>query len=201
MKTLLISLLLVSSAAANSFDQTGIRQAACSIQVVVPGQVIRGSGTLITPTLVLSAAHVFERRGAVTVRFGQQRRDATLLVSNDDMDVAVLRLSAAPFGISPLPLAKTPPPVGAQVEVWGFGPTVFRSFDGTVVPATSDGRIYFGVQGEYGQATVAGDSGGAVVYNNTLVGVHWGYRTPGRLSLIHAARCDVIREWLVRTHN
>jgi len=185
MNTLIISLLLVSSP-----------PAACSIQVVVPGQIVRGSGTLVTPTLVLSAAHVFKRRGPTTVWFGQQRRSATVLLANADFDVALLRLASAPTGIAPIPIASTPPPIGAKVEVWGRD----RSFDGTVVSAMGSPGIDFGVQGRYGQVTVPGDSGGAVIFNNTLVGVHWGYRTQNQHALVHAARCDVIKEWLVRTH-
>ncbi len=48
------------------------------------------------------------------------------------------------------------------------------------------------------QVTIPGDSGGAMVRDGRIVGVHWGYRgseeDPRRC--VHALGCRTLNEWL-----
>jgi S1-C subfamily serine protease len=202
----------LSASEATSFDQAGQRKAAVRIRNWINGYqrapLYGGSGTLTAVQgdsgLVLTAAHLFEGKvGPITVEFSNgEVSGATLGAIDEKLDVAALWVYA-PEGIEPLPLDKTNPELGEQVEIWGFGPERFRSFAATVsYPIEVVGEepnVLIGAQGvENRMVTIPGDSGGSMVKSGKLVGVHWGYRgadnDPRRS--VHAVGCGRIRSWL-----
>jgi hypothetical protein len=171
-----------------------------------------GSGTLTAikggEGLVLTAAHLFEDKvGPITVEFPDgQLSGARLLDIDQQLDVAVL-LIYAPRGIQPIPLAEKDPKIDQLVEIWGYGPQRFRSFQAKVTkPIMVEGDppdALVGAKGvengvENGMVTIPGDSGGPVVGDGKLVGVHWGYRgdenDPRRC--VHAVGSGRIMKWL-----
>lgn len=200
-KYILAALLLVASlASADSYDQTGPREAACLVRCRINDQTsVRGTGTLIEDDTVLTAAHLFDSgQSNITVRFQGRPVPATLLRRDSRLDVAALRI-APTTGVKPIRLGKTSPGLDTQVVLWGFGPRVFRAFLGTTQQSCPmpDEPDYMGIRGSHGQTTVPGDSGGAVIYKNELVAVHWGYREPSdSRCVIHSTRCEDIRQWL-----
>jgi hypothetical protein len=172
------------------------------------GPLYTGTGTLTWADakhgLVLTAAHIFEGQvGPITVEFPNgQVSGGRVLAIDPKLDVAALWVFA-PRGIKPVPLAQGKPKVGAEVEIWGYGPKRFRSFLAQVslpIPVAGDEpQALVGAQGVQNKmVTIPGDSGGPMVQDGKLVGVHWGYRgaetDPRRC--VHAVGCDRIRSWL-----
>jgi len=196
-----------------SYQQDGSRQAAARVKNWIsgyrqPGPTINGSGTLTAVEgetgLVLTAAHLFEGEiGPITVDFADgQSSGARILAIDRKLDVAALWIYA-PRGIRPVPIAEHNPRLGDLVEIWGFGPKRFRSFQATAcspIPMAGDiPRALIAAQGvQDKQVTIPGDSGGPVISNGQIVAVHWGYRggedDPRRC--VHALGCDTLREWL-----
>jgi hypothetical protein len=198
-----------------SYDQSGPRMAAARVRnwtsgYLQPGPAVSGTGTLTavdgSAALVLTAAHLFEGKiGPITVEFTDgQLSGARILAIDRQLDVAALWIFA-PRGIEPVPVADSQPPVGEQVEIWGFGPKKFRAFLAKVanpIPLAGDVPDTLvaaqGVQDQ--QVTIPGDSGGAMICAGRLVAVHWGYRgaedDPRRC--VHALGCDSLRTWLSR---
>ena len=213
--TLLVLLLVCAPLSAKeplSFQQSGKRMAAARVKNWISGYnrgpLYAGTGTLTTVDgkygLVLTAAHIFEGKvGPITVEFENgQVSGGRLLAIDPKLDVAALWIYA-PKGIEPVPLAKAKPSVGAEVEIWGFGPKRFRSFVAQVsmpIPVAGDEpQALVGAQGVQDKmVTIPGDSGGPMVQDGQLVGVHWGYRgaatDPRRC--VHAVGCERIRSWL-----
>lgn len=196
-----------------SYEQEGTRLAAARIKNWIsgykqPGPAVQGSGTLTAidgkAGLVLTAAHLFEDKvGPITVEFSDgQVSGARILAIDRKMDVAALWIYA-PKDIEPVPIAESNPGLGELVEVWGFGPKRFRSFQAKVAKPISVAEdvpaSLIGAQGvEDRQVTIPGDSGGPMVRQGKLVAVHWGYRgapeDPRRC--VHAVGCDKLRGWL-----
>lgn len=191
MKFLVALALLTVQAFATDFEQSGRRLAA----VEVNSGATRGSGVLVTPTRVLTAAHVISN-GQVVVTINDKRVPAIVVKQNRTMDVALLALDE-PSDVKPVRLGHKRPKPGSTVEVWGFGPSVFREFGGKVtkIPNSVDEPFLFGVRGEHGQTTVSGDSGGAVYQNGQIVGIHWGYRGKRKQAVVCVVDCASIREW------
>jgi hypothetical protein len=141
--------------------------------------------------------------GPITVEFADgEISGATLGAIDPQLDVAALWVYP-PKKIAPLPLAKSNPQLGEEVEIWGFGPQRFRSFvakvSHTIPVVGEEPQALVGAQGiENRMVTIPGDSGGPMVRNGQLVGVHWGYRgdetDPRRC--VHAVGCGRIRSWL-----
>jgi len=197
-----------------SYEQFGPRMAAARVRnwtsgYQQPGPAVAGSGTLTAvdgdEALVLTAAHLFEGKvGPVTVEFADgQISGARILAIDRQLDVAALWIFA-PRGIEPVQIDEAEPPVGEQVEIWGFGPRKFRSFLAKVadpIPLAGDvPNTLLAAQGVRDhQVTIPGDSGGAMIRAGRLVAVHWGYRgaedDPRRC--VHALGCDTLRDWLV----
>jgi hypothetical protein len=154
--------------------------------------------------VVLTAAHVVEdRKGPITVEFFDgQISGARLLAIDPKLDVAALVIYA-PRGIEPVPVATANPELGQKVEIWGYGPKKFRSFAALVsrpIVLTGDApETLIGARGvDKGEVTIPGDSGGPMIQDGKLVGVHWGYRgaaaDPRRC--VHALGCRSIGGWL-----
>jgi hypothetical protein len=133
------------------------------------------SGSVIAPTWVLTAAHC--GRGG-TVRVGSQAlgQGQTIRVAQDftNGDMALKRL-ASPANVSQfLPIAGSAPPMGATVQIYGWGgiggpgsPLAQSiktanlrvvAIGSTINGAPINGQAYFG------------DSGGPMVYNGQQIG-------------------------------
>jgi len=195
-----------------SYQQDGSRKAAVRVRNwcdgYMKGMCSSGTGTLTAVSdgrgLVLTAGHLFEGKvGSITVDFSDgQSSGARLLAVDKKLDLAAL-LIYAPQSIEPIPLTDTDPKLGEKVEIWGYGPKKFRSFLATVSkPIDTNGDQPHSLVGAQGvknhMVTVPGDSGGPMVQEGKLVGVHWGYRgaanDPRRC--VHAVGCHRIRSWL-----
>ena len=196
-----------------SYEQSGLRMAAARVKNWIsgyrrPGPVVTGSGTLTAidgdGALVLTSAHLFEGKvGPITVEFTDgQLSGARILAIDQEVDIAALWIFA-PKRIKPVPLGRHDPVIGQQVEIWGYGPKRFRSFLAEValpLPQPQDERRWLlaaqGVQDK--QVTIPGDSGGPMVQQGALVGVHWGYtNTEGDARrYVRAVGCDKVRDWL-----
>jgi len=133
------------------------------------------SGAVIAPMWVLTASHC-GRGGSVLVgsqRLGQGR---SIRVAQDftDGDMALKRL-ASPANVSRyLPWSATAPPMGATVQIYGWGGTsapggpLARSIKVANVRVVGIGRTINGAPIN-GQAYF-GDSGGPMVYNGQVIG-------------------------------
>jgi hypothetical protein len=203
----------VASIAAVSYEQAGPRMAAARVKnwtsgYMKDGPSVSGTGTLAAvygdQGLVLTAGHLFEGKiGPITVAFNDgQSSGARILAIDKKLDIAALWIFA-PRNIQPMKIADRDPILGQQVEIWGYGPKRFRSFLARVsrpIPMDNDlPHTLVAAQGvDHNQVTIPGDSGGAMVYEGRLVGVHWGYRgseeDPRRC--VHALGCGTLSEWL-----
>jgi Trypsin len=201
------------NAAVVSYEQSGLRMAAARVKNWIsgyqhPGPLVTGSGTLTAidgdGALVLTSAHLFEDKvGPITVEFTDgQISGARILAMDQKVDIAALWIFA-PKRIKPVPLAQHDPGIGEQVEIWGYGPKRFRSFLAEVaipLPEEENERRWLlaaqGVQDK--QVTIPGDSGGPMIHQGALVGVHWGYtNTEGDTRrYVRAVGCDKVRDWL-----
>jgi hypothetical protein len=201
------------TAAVVSYEQSGLRMAAARVKNWIsgyqsPGPLVTGSGTLTAidgnGALVLTSAHLFEDKvGPITVEFTDgQLSGARILAIDQQVDIAALWIFA-PKRIRPVPLAQHDPAVGEQVEIWGYGPKRFRSFLAEVAipqPEQEDERRWLlaaqGVQDK--QVTIPGDSGGPMIREGALVGVHWGYTNSegDTRRYVRAVGCDKLRDWL-----
>jgi S1-C subfamily serine protease len=171
-----------------------------------PGPLVSGSGTLSAVdgdrALVLTAAHLFEDKvGPITVEFADgQVSGARILAIDQSLDLAALWIFA-PQRIAPVPLGQQDPLIGEQVEIWGFGPKRFRSFVAEVsvpLPQKADAQL-LAAQGVVDkQVTIPGDSGGPMIHQGKLVGVHWGYtNTEGdSRRYVRAVGVNRVRDWL-----
>ena len=196
-----------------SFRQDGSRLAAARVKNWISGYqksgpTISGSGTLTAIDgaggLVLTAAHLFEGEiGPITVEFKDgQLSGARILAIDRKLDIAALWIYA-PRGIKPVPIAAKEPAFGEQVEIWGYGPKRFRSFEAKVshpIPLIGDvPQALVAAQGVVeNEVTIPGDSGGPMICQGKLVAVHWGYRgsedDPRRC--VHALGCTTLQTWL-----
>jgi len=168
---------------------------------------VAGSGTLVAIRnnrgLILTAGHLFKDKvGPITVEFPDGQVSGARLVGVDHhLDVAVLWIFA-PKNIKPIPVAESDPQLDDQVEIWGYGPKRFRAFVAKVtrpIPIAGDvPDSLIGAQGLEQKVTIPGDSGGPMIQNGKLVGVHWGYRgaADDERRCVHAVGAHKLRSWL-----
>jgi MYXO-CTERM domain-containing protein len=157
------------------------------------------SGTLVTPTVVVTAAHcitpeigspsweqvevffgtsVYEGGTFVALDDGLAHPGFDATLQDPDDDIAVLRLEAA-APVAPVPMAALPPP-GTELTLVGFGITQSGAEDGgtkrvaTATVLERYGKIFSMELAPSG--TCSGDSGGTALWNDggveKLVGVH-----------------------------
>ena len=209
-----IAVLLAAPAAysqeISSFDQLGARRAVARI-VNWPdgyhkGSFYTGTGTLTQlhgdKALVLTAAHIFEQgKGPITVEFYDgQLSGGRLLAVDKKLDVAAVLIFARAASIR----FRLPTIIRRWATRWKSGAMVraFPLVRGANLAADSAGRrppqTLIGARGvNKGEVTIPGDSGGPVIREGRLVGVHWGYRsaaTTGRC--VHALGCETINGWI-----
>jgi len=135
-----------------------------------------GSGCLIArdeagPGLVLTAAHVVEAGGALTIRWtsGEQAAGRTL-TADRNADLAIIQTNSTPPHAVTVPPGDQPPPAGAVVEINGFGGpgNHLRHFTG-VVRSDSSGQ-----QLKADAWLLNGDSGGPIIYGGHVIGANSG---------------------------
>ncbi len=85
------------------------------VKIVGKGAV--GSGVVIAPGMVLTAAHVLEGMAEVDVAIGRKRRDARIVSRNHRIDLALLAVDTT--GTTPLPLRRSP--LDEKAPVWAVG--------------------------------------------------------------------------------
>lgn len=91
---------------------------ACMVPIQeAPGATVNGSGVLINPSLVLTAAHVIHLP-IVGIRCGSVDIPAALVAENETEDLALLEL-AQPCTLTPSPLSKANPAPGTTVRAEG----------------------------------------------------------------------------------
>jgi Trypsin len=131
------------------------------------------SGSVIGDLWVLTASHC-GRGGSVRVGSQQLGQGRTIQVVADynDGDMALKKL-ASPAGVPALPVATTAPPVGATVQIYGWGGI---SDGGPLAQSIKTANLRVARTGGTidgapinGQA-FHGDSGGPMVYNGQVIG-------------------------------
>lgn len=78
-----------------------------------------GTGFLIGPNLVVTAAHVVKDASAISISFGRTSVNATVLGTNDIADIALVR-TEKPVQGHQFQLRTTEPPIGTDVAALGF---------------------------------------------------------------------------------
>lgn len=78
-----------------------------------------GTGFLIGPDLVVTAAHVVREASAISIAFGRTSVNATVLGKNDVADIALVRTDSPVQGHQ-FQLRSSEPPVGSDVAALGF---------------------------------------------------------------------------------
>lgn len=137
-----------------------------------------GSGAVVAPGIVLTAAHTLRGAQRVEVVRGDRRSSATVVGFDPDLDLAYLRVDRWPV---------VPIEVGSEHVEHGDTGTAWVYRDGEVIglPATIERRVRVNtediyIEGETSRSSFelragirSGDSGGAVVVDGKVVGVLW----------------------------
>lgn len=130
-----------------------------------------GTGAFIGPQLIVTAEHVIKDRinDRVEILFPDwQLVEGEVILTDADLDVAVVEMDHNPRGINPLALGKLSPGVRLSVQGYGYGP--YRQ----------DWGVLSGVKlGKWRKVTGAsarsGDSGGPVLdAEGRYCGTLWG---------------------------
>ncbi len=171
-----------------------------------PGASYSGAGTFVAHSadhrgLVLTASHVVDQGGGrIWVDFGRGRQTASLLGSDANLDLAALVIDNPPADVRAIPVGGEGewPHAGENVEVIGFGGGQFRHYSARVRGYTEkDARRVSQLVVAF--QPISGDSGGAILYKQKLVGILWGGPCDGPQQAAyetHATCCIYIRRFL-----
>lgn len=212
--TPLVASLLLTAGCQRALDESGEEAVGFATEEIVNGSLDSGhpatvaltaqgfpfcSGTLVTPTVVVTAAHcvdqssgvppinqieiffgssVFEGGTYIEVVDGQGHPEFDPSGNDPQNDIAVLRL-AEPAAVTPVQMAQLPP-LGTSLTLVGFGVTVSNGDDNGLKRvaqasiADAQGSIF--LMELLPSGTCSGDSGGTALWNDggveKLVGVH-----------------------------
>lgn len=144
-------------------------------------RLLEGSGVVVAPHRVMSAAHAVAGSDSVTVSVGDEERPATVISFDPKMDIAIL--DVPDLQAPPLEFAHDAAPTGADALVLGFpgggpfvanparirevvelkGPDIYRT--------TTLNREVYVIRGKVGQ----GDSGGPLIdVDRRVLGINFG---------------------------
>jgi S1-C subfamily serine protease len=144
-------------------------------------RLLEGSGVVVSPNRVMSAAHTVAGSDSVTVSVGDEERPATVVSFDPKMDIAILDVPE--LQAPPLELTHEKAPTGADAVVLGFpgggpftasparirevvelkGPDIYRT--------TSVNREVYVIRGKVGQ----GNSGGPLIdLQGRVLGISFG---------------------------
>ena len=144
-------------------------------------RLLEGSGVVVAPNRVMSAAHTVAGSDSVTVSVGDEERPATVVSFDPKMDIAILDVPE--LQAPPLELAHDKAPTGADAVVLGFpgggpfvasparirevvelkGPDIYRN--------ASINREVYVIRGKVGQ----GNSGGPLIdLKGRVLGISFG---------------------------
>ena len=139
-----------------------------------------GCGTLVRVDgqrgWLLTAAHVVEGSPRCRAQWATgEARDGQVVASDDQLDVALVVLDA-PLDAITLPLAGADqwPRQGDVVELIGYGGGRLRHWSAKVNGYALTGQTQRHQTLSIDTQTIGGDSGGAIAFNDRLVGVIWG---------------------------
>jgi len=212
--SLLLASLSIATGCTKGLSESGEEEIGFATEEIVNGSLDSGhpatialtvqgfpfcSGTLVTPTVVVTAAHcihpsngvppvdeidiffgsnVFQGGTFIEVVDGLGHPDYDPSGNDPQNDIAVLRL-AEPAAVTPVPMAELPSS-GTSLTLVGFGITVAEGDDGGLKRvaqasiADQQGSIF--VMELLPSGTCSGDSGGTALWNDNgvekLVGVH-----------------------------
>ncbi len=107
---------LASPATANAQCRTPDTQTKAGI-VKIEGETTAGSGVVVAPGMVLTAAHVVEGMDTIEVVVRQRPRPAHLIARDTTIDLALLAVDTD--GIAPLPLRRSA--LDTKTPVWAIG--------------------------------------------------------------------------------
>ena len=181
------------------------------------------TGTLIAPTVILTAAHCFDAGPlSVAVAFvlngTEQDRAVDGVVihpryvsSTLNADVALLRLAQPIEGVTPMPLARVKPRPGRTGAIVGFGldgrEQIAHREVGSVHLADCPeslqhaGRLLCWNSDRGGSTTCDGDSGGPLLLNGRVAGITSWSKTSacGPSSLTVDTSVAAVRRWIRAT--
>ena len=137
-----------------------------------------GSGILVAPRLVLTAAHVVKGARQIDVTDGARQATGSIVAFDPDMDLAYVRVDADLGAVSAL----TNSPVDRGEEGVAY---VFREGRPTTIPVTVRRPVNIRTEDIYIEGETnrpgfeldadieSGDSGGPVMVDGEIVGVLW----------------------------
>lgn len=139
-----------------------------------------GCGTLVRVDgqrgWLLTAAHVVEGSARCRAQWATgEASDGQVVASDEQLDVALVALDAPADAITlPLAGANEWPRQGDVVELIGYGGGRLRHWSAKVNGYALTGETQRHQTLSIDTQTIGGDSGGAIAFNDRLVGVIWG---------------------------
>lgn len=144
--------------------------------VIVQAGNAAGSGTIIRinngACVVISCQHVVGGNRNVRIRFHDGRSAAgNVILAWAQYDVAAIYIPSPPPGFYSIPVGSVDPPQGVEIEVMGFGGPSFGNLRPYLAERyTGNANAPLSIDAP----SISGDSGGGMIWNETLVGVQFG---------------------------